>query len=205
MPRAAVVRLPERLRAPAQVAVDVSCERLRRSFSRSQWHALAAGQVVAEVSGAEDKRARAAGLVQFTPQEVWPTLVDFESRPKYLPGAQEIRTVRVEANRVWLAEHVRVLFVSIHYQVINTLDPEGGSVSWVLDDTVEHDIAGTTGSWQLAPIAERRQTLVIYSNRLDIGRPVPRTIESFLLQRSLPQMINGLRNELQRRLGQRAG
>ncbi len=49
-------------------------------------------------------------------------------------------------------------------------------------------------------VTEGRHTLVIYSNRLDTGQPLPRAIESFLLQRSLPQMINGLRGELQRRL-----
>ncbi len=155
MPRTPVVCLPERLRAPAQVAVNVRVERFRRSFSKSEWQALTAGEIVTETSGtssAEGQRARAAGIVQCTSREVWPTLVDFESRPKYLPGAQEIRLVRVDANRVWLAEHVRVLFVSIRYHVINTLDPEAGSVSWVLDDAVESDIAATTGSWQLVPV-----------------------------------------------------
>jgi ribosome-associated toxin RatA of RatAB toxin-antitoxin module len=180
--------------------VNVGAERFRRSFSKSEWQTLTAGQIVTETSSTEGQRVRAAGIVHFTPREVWPTLVDFESRPKYLPGAQEIRMLRVDANRVWLAERVRVLLVSIRYQVINTLDPEAGSVSWVLDDTVENDIAATTGSWQLVPVTDGRHTLVIYSNRLDTGQPVPRVIESFLLQRLLPQMISGLRGEVQRRL-----
>jgi hypothetical protein len=200
MARLQAVRLPKALTAPASVASAVNAERIRGSYSRREWEALAAGDIVSAASrGADGQHARAAGIIPDSPRVLWPLLVDFESRPAYLPGAQEIRILRVAGNRVWLAERLRILFVEIAYQVINTLDPDGGCVSWVLDDRAENDIAATTGAWELVPIDGGRHTLVRYRNVLDTGQPIPGRIERFLLTRSLPQMIEGLRREAARR------
>jgi ribosome-associated toxin RatA of RatAB toxin-antitoxin module len=202
MARVSATRLPKSLRSPPSVAAGVDSERLRRSYSKSQWDALVAGEIVSAASRAADgQHAQASGIIQYAPGDLWPLLVDFESRPDYLPGAREVRILRVVGNRVWLAEHVKILFVSIRYRVINTLDPASGSVSWVLDDTAENDIAATAGSWQLVPVLGGRHTLVRYRNVLDTGQPVPGAIEQVLLKRSLPQMIGGLRTEAKRRLG----
>jgi ribosome-associated toxin RatA of RatAB toxin-antitoxin module len=202
MARAPAARLPKSLTSPASVAAEVNAERFRRAYSKRQWDALVAGDVASAASrAAEGQHAEASGIIPYAPGDLWPLLVDFESRPNYLPGAQEIRILKVVGNRVWLAERVKILFVSIDYRVINTLDPAAGSVSWVLDETVSNDIAATAGSWQLVPVAGGRHTLVRYTNVLDTGQPVPGAVERILLSRSLPQMISGLRAEATRRLG----
>ena len=144
MARPHPVRLPQALISPPSVASAVNAERVRRRYAQSQWDALAAGEVVSRASReADGQHAEAAGIIQCAPRDLWPLLVDFESRPDYLPGAHAIRILRVAGNRVWLAEQVKILFVSIEYRVINTLDPESGSVSWVLDETAKNDIAAT--------------------------------------------------------------
>jgi ribosome-associated toxin RatA of RatAB toxin-antitoxin module len=202
MARPPTVRLPKALTAPPSVASAVNAERIRRSYSKSRWDALAAGEIVSTASHeADGQHVEAAGIIQYAPRDLWPLLVDFESRPDYLPGAHAIRILRVAGNRVWLAEQVKVLFVSIEYRVINTLDPESGSVSWVLDETAKNDIAATAGAWEVAPVAGGHHTLLRYRNVLDTGQPVPVAIERLLLRRSLPQMISGFRTEAQRRLG----
>ena len=202
MARIPPARLPKALTSPPSVAAGVNSERFRRSYLKSQWDALVAGEIVSAASREVDgQHAQASGIIDYAPDDLWPLLVDFESRPDYLPGAHEIRILRVVGNRVWLAEHVKILFVSIEYRVINTLDPPAGSVSWILDDTAKNDIAATVGSWQLVPVVGGRHTLVRYSNVLDTGQPVPGAIERVLLKRSLPQMISGLRAEAKRRLG----
>jgi hypothetical protein len=38
--------------------------------------------------------------------------------------------VRVDGNRVWVAEHLRFFLVDVRYTVINTLDPAHGSPLW---------------------------------------------------------------------------
>jgi ribosome-associated toxin RatA of RatAB toxin-antitoxin module len=202
MVRVSTARLPKALTSPTRVASAVNAERVRRGYAKAQWDALLAGDVVTAASRQDDgQHAEAAGIIERPPRELWALLVDFESRPNYLPGATEVRIVRVAGNRVWLAEKVEILFASIEYRVVNTLDPESGSVSWVLDDSVENDIAATAGSWDLVPVAGGRHTLLRYGNVLDTGQPVPGVIQRLLLKRSLPQMISGLRSEAMRRFG----
>jgi hypothetical protein len=182
--------------------LEVNAERIRRGYAKREWDALMAGEILTGVFRRRDgQHASAAGVIECAPSDLWPLLEDFESRPAYLPGADAIRVVRVAGNRVWLAERVKILFVTIAYQVSNTLVPAAGSVSWALDDTGTNDIGATAGSCEIVPVASAQHTLLRYQNVLDIGRPVPGGIERLLLKRSLPQIIGGFRPEAQRRLG----
>jgi hypothetical protein len=87
----------------------------------------------------------------------------------------------VDGNCVWLAEHLRFFLVDIRFTV------------------APHDIAGAQGSWRLTPIADGRHTLLTYRARIDTGRHIPVFIEQALLQRSLPNVIAGIRDEVERR------
>jgi hypothetical protein len=102
-----------------------------------------------------------------------------------------------------VAQHLRFFMVDVRFTVINTADPAMGTLSWVLDESVAHDIAGTSGSWQLAPLANGRDTLLTYRAWNDIGRYIPAFIERSLVQRSLPDLIGGFRDEVERRFGVR--
>jgi ribosome-associated toxin RatA of RatAB toxin-antitoxin module len=189
---------------PECVACRGEVAHVRHDYSEADWSALARGAIVtAEKSeqgpGGTEGTVAATGIIARTPRSVWSVLTDFESRPQYVPAMKEVRIVRVEGNRVWLAERMRLFFVNIHYGLINTLQPDTGSLSWVLDDTVEHDIAGIRGSWQLVPLENGQQTLVVYHAWIDTGRRVPGFIEDLLLKRSLPGVITNLRAEVERR------
>ncbi len=197
--------VPAALSAPACVACQVDGERARRDYSTDDWNALVAGKVLsseaADGESGEDREGtvQAVGVIEDVPSHVWTTLVDFASRPRFQPGTKEVRVVRVDGDRVWVAEHLRFFLVDVRYTVINTLDPAGGTIRFVLDESVDHDIGGTRGSWQLTPVAAGRHTLVTYRAWIDTGRHIPAFIEHFLLQRSLPNLISGLRDEVGRR------
>lgn len=197
--------VPEALSAPACVACQVDGERIRRDHSTDDWNALAAGKVLTsevadgEPGEAQQSTVQAAGIIQDAPSRVWTTLVDFTSHPRFAPGTKDVRVVRVDGDRVWVAEHLRFFLVDVRYTLINTLDPASGTIRWVLDESVDHDIGGTRGSWQLTPVAAGRHTLLTYRAWIDTGRHVPAFIEQFLLQRSLPNVIGGLRDEVGRR------
>jgi uncharacterized protein YndB with AHSA1/START domain len=196
--------LPEALVAPACVACHVDGEHITQSYSTDEWKALTAGKVLtAKVANEEAHKdqqgtVQAMGIIEHSPSRVWATLVDFASRPLFQPGTKEARVVQVDGNRAWVAEHLRFFLVDIRYTVINTLDPAGGTMRWVLDESVAHDIGGSRGSWQLTPIADGRHTLLTYRAWIDTGRHLPRFVEQFLLQQSLPNAIKGIRDEVTR-------
>jgi ribosome-associated toxin RatA of RatAB toxin-antitoxin module len=199
------IRLSDALRFPRSVATTAKLERVRKQYSVRQWEALTGGEILSAASRGDDgHHAAAAGVIDCPPRELWPLMVDFESRPDYLPGAQQIRIERVTGNRVWLAETVKFLFVRIAYRVINTLDPAAGMVRWVLDETAANDIVATAGAWDLVSLDGGRRTLLRYANVLDTGQPIPAAVERLLLTRSLPEMIAGMRREAKRRRGDRS-
>lgn len=180
-------------------------EAIRRTYAGAEWEALQRGEVITtQVADARSHAGvtstmEASAIVPYPPEPVWSVVVDFESRPRFVPGNKAARILRRDGNRVWVAQHLRVMLVNVRFVVISTLDPEAGAVTWMLDRSAPHDIADTTGSWTIVPLAGRRQTLVRYRTTIDSGRAVPGFIEDYLVKRSLPRIVDGLRDEVQRR------
>jgi len=197
------VTLPQGVTTPGCVACAADVERMRSSYSPDDWQALTAGETVTSETNATEPSAgrsfQSAAIIPAPPNRVWEVLIDFESRPNYMPNMKEVRVVRVDGNRVWLAERLRVMFTTIRYQIIAKLDPQRGVRD--LDSTAPHDIASTTGSYQLTPLAHG-QTLLTYRARVDTGKPVPHFVENMLLKRSLPHVVEGFRSEVERRARQ---
>ena len=183
-------------------AADV--EAIRRSYTREQWAELTRGEVVqseeeGDTAAHAPTRVAASALIPYPPEPVWQVVADFESRPQFVPGLKEARILRAEGDRQWVAEHLHAFFMDVRFVTIVTLDPEHGRVSWVLDRTAPHDIADTTGSWDVVPLQERRVTLVRYRTAVDSGKAVPGFVEHFFTARSLPKMVDGVRLQVQRR------
>lgn len=190
---------------PACVACNVDPEELRSGYSKADWKDLALGRIVttetdtAGADGGVNTSAQTSVIIPRTPAQVWSVLVDFESRPPFTPGLKEARIKNVEGKQVWLDEWVRVWWVNIRYHIIATLEPERGLINWVLDKSLDNDIKESVGSWQLVPLPPGPQTLVRYRAHVETGQPVPDFIENFLVKRSLPSIVGGLREEVERR------
>jgi ribosome-associated toxin RatA of RatAB toxin-antitoxin module len=198
---------------PSSVPVCIACRadlaQIRSGYSATDWTALTQGEIVTSDERSIGPNGTTRGIVGSTailPQtatQVWSVLTDFEARADFLPTMKESRIVRIDGNRVWVAERLRIFFVNIYLQAISTLHPEEGSITWVLDRTVKNDIADSTGSWQIVAITDGR-TLASYHARLDTGRPVPHFVEDLLTRRSLPKVMEGLRTEVARRFSETA-
>ena len=187
------------------IACRVDLAQIRSSYAEADWQALLQGKVVvtklgdSHSAGAVQTTNEASAIIPYPPAQVWSVVTDFESRPQYVPGAKEAHIVRREGNRLWIDEHLRILLINVRFTVISTVDPEQGSVTWVLDHSAKNDIADTTGSWTVVPMKDGKETLVRYRTWVDSGRSVPRLAEEFLTRRSLPKIVEGLRSEVQRR------
>ena len=200
-----VERFPPAVPTPACIGCRADLPAIRSSYSDADWQALIGGKVVTttvrdtQAGGAVLSTNEASAVIPYPPAEVWSVVTDFESRPRFVPGNKEAQIVRREGNRVWIAEHLRVLFMNVRFVVISTLEPEQGIVTWVIDHNAPHDIADTTGSWTVVPLQGGQTTLVRYRTWIDSGRSVPHFVEDFLTKRSLPKIVEGIRAEVHRR------
>jgi uncharacterized protein YndB with AHSA1/START domain len=199
-----LVEPPASLTSPTCVACRENVTSLTNHSTPDRRTLEDGGIVVSNVeetdpSGSTRRTVEVAGLIRHPPAQVWKVLADFKTRAAWQPGAKEVTVVRVEGNRVWVDERVSFFLVGVDYRIVNTLDPEAGVIRFSLDESTDHDIAGTSGSWRLTPLPGAQQTLVTYRAWIDIGYALPDSLQAFLSKRSLPSLIERLRTEVGRR------
>jgi len=205
---ASAAELPKELLRPPCVACRQPAGAARELFSEAEWASLEKGEVVivdysrtakgGAGDGAAPRESVAAVIVPRPATEVWAVLADFESRPKIFPNVSESHIDRVENNRAWIRQSVDIFWAKIRYTLIVTLDPASGVMTFVLDHSAPHDIHDSNGSWQVLPHGQAA-ALLVSRDRVDTGEPLPASIESYLVERSLPKMMSSLRQEVERR------
>ena len=187
------------------IACRADLDAMRKGYSADDWQALTHGEIVTSqteepnADGSAQSNIESSAIIASPAARVWSVVTDVEARSKFIPGVKKSSIVRVEGHRIWVTLHLRFFLWNIRYQVVDVLDPEHGLAAWTLDKSVDHDIADTTGSWQIAPLPSGRETLIRYRAWIDTGHPVPRFIADFFIKRSLPKIVGGLRSEVRRR------
>lgn len=194
---------------PVSAAPCIACRapalEPQSAFSAREWVALQDGEVLriddpsergdADLAGG----ARAESLIARPPAQVWSVLTDFERWPDFMPLVEKTKVARRDGPRLWVAQRFSVMFVSMGHTTIYDLDARDGRLAWQLDTAEPHDIAASQGAWQLLPLADGRETLVRYAAQIRAGRGVPETVESWLRNRSLENLLTSLRGEVLRR------
>ena len=177
----------------------------RELVPSEQWLLLRDGGVLKRktervaTAGSLQGGAQASGLLAFPPDQVWALLTDFEAWPEFMPHLTSTAIMHREGRRQWVQQSFRIMMTAMRHTTIYELDPVHGRLSWELDLAQAHDIAGSHGSWDLAPADEGRSTLLRYASKLDSGRQVPAFVERMLFERSIDELFANLRSELGRR------
>ena len=127
---------------------------------------------------------------------MWSVLTDFERWPDFMPLIDGTRVERRLGAKAWVEQHYSVMLVPLSHTTIYDLAPRDGRLSWSLDEDAHHDIASSRGAWTLVPIADGRETLVRYDARMSAGRVVPEFVQQMLRERSLDELLAGLRTEV---------
>jgi ribosome-associated toxin RatA of RatAB toxin-antitoxin module len=199
----------ERDLPPVGAAPCIACRAAapdpKSAFSPRDWAALEEGDVLRATpkrsESADDRAASssAASLVRRPPREVWAVLTDFERWPEFMPLLRETHVERREGAKLWVAQKFRVLFYPMRHTTVYQLEPGDGRLAWRLDPDAPHDLAASEGHWQLIAVDGGRATLVRYEATISAGRAVPEFLERMLRERSLGQLLDGLRGEVLRR------
>ncbi|MEX2209178.1 MAG: SRPBCC family protein [Myxococcota bacterium] len=174
-------------------------------YSLEDWAALQEGAVlrqpvVLEVEPDDTSGAtRAESLIRRPPANVWTVLTDFERWPEFMPLIDATRVDRRVGAKLWVEQRYSIMLMPFGHTTIYELDPRDGRLTWNLDEAAPHDIAASVGAWALLPLGAGDETLVRYDARMRAGRALPEFVERMLRDRSLEQMLAGLRAEVLRR------
>ncbi len=174
-------------------------------YSVEDWVSLQDGAVLRQAVVLENEPndssggTRAESLIRRPPADVWSVLTDFERWPEFMPLIDETRIGRRAGAKLWVEQRYSIMLMAFAHTTIYDLEPRDGRLTWSLDEAAPHDIAASRGAWALLPVAAGRETLVRYDARMSAGRAVPEFVERMLRNRSLEQMLDGLRAEVLRR------
>jgi ribosome-associated toxin RatA of RatAB toxin-antitoxin module len=174
-------------------------------FSTQQWTALRKGGSVVGMpersASTEDLSAHsiASSLVARPPSEVWAVLTDFERWPQFMPLINHTQVEKRDGAKLWVQQKFSVWFYPMRHTTVYTLEPDEGRVAWQLDPDAPHDLAASEGHWELTPVDGGQATLITYDAKIKAGRAVPDWLERKLRERSLNQMLDGLRGEVLKR------
>ncbi len=177
----------------------------RASFSAEEWATLEEGGIWRGAGAREKSEAglsadtAAVSLVHRPPREVWAVLTDFEHWPEFMPLLNATHVERRDGEKMWVEQKFSVLLYPMRHTTVYQLAPDDGRLGWSLDLDSPHDIAASEGHWQLIAVDGGKATLVRYQARMSSGRAVPEFVERLLRERSLTQMLEGLRSEVLRR------
>lgn len=159
---------------------------------------LDAGKVVITKSKVDDAGEKvisnsAAMVVINKPVEaVWAVLRDIEKLPEFIPRMIASEKYTQSGNVVGIRQTLKVLWKKVTYNVLQEEDTENHTLSYKLDKSQKNDIAETQGQWILRPYGND-QTLAVYTLALDTGMPVPRFLQTMLLNQDLPGTLNAIK------------
>lgn len=148
----------------------------------------------------------ARSRIAAAPQTVFRVVTDFAHYSEFMPYTAMCRIERATAGEYWVYQKLEFPFISNrHFVVKVVLHPCHGIASfqgtvWHQDDELllPPDDTGAiqprvnSGSWELWPVANGRETEAIYCLHSDPGGALPAFLANLVNSRALPQVIRAV-------------
>jgi carbon monoxide dehydrogenase subunit G len=130
-------------------------------------------------------------------REVWATLTHYEDRAEYIPRLKSVAVLEKREGAVRVRQEVDASITTARYTAWYKLDEAAHVIHWILDDTAtDNTIAAVDGDYRLFEVAPNR-TLLVYRTYVDSGRAVPRFIQSYLTQKSIPDLLRAIKKRVE--------
>lgn len=137
-------------------------------------------------------------LIEANQQEIFDVLLDFSAWNKFVPYVKKASPVKKEGNSVWVTFKNKIFFFSFAYTLKCDIDPENYIILWSLDESYPHRIKDTTGYCRIIKVNDR-QTITTYSTNVSVGKLMPKFLENYIANKSLPKLMKSLRKEVMSR------
>ena len=191
--RAALFVLASMILAPCFLGANTL---VKPSISAENWSRLEAGEAVV-LSGSEGKerKALAAVLVPYPAPAVWRVIEDKEGAVHWCEGLREARVTETGENYSLVYQEMKVCFLpgTFKYVIRHTESVPQRRVDFKRESG---SFKMLEGYWELYPVAEGTRTLLLYQLAVDPGIPVPARVVKDSLEKSLPEALVSLREQV---------
>ena len=172
-----------------------------RQLTAAETERLAAGKKIVRVTSGDTNRAEVVGVVDAPPEAVWRVIADYDAYEAWFPDQEEARVLSREGEMVTLEGTVSMPFpfADRSFRIRDrqlTRQVEGqthyyDSWTYVKDSG---NIEDTTGFWYVSPFqGDVNRSVVRLVILADFGVPLPDFVISWGTRRSLPRIIDRLR------------
>lgn len=142
--------------------------------------------------GARGARVKAYCIINTLPDVAWAIILNYHQFDEFMPRLEKVEVLERTASTMKVTETVHVMLRAISYTVDLIFKPEQRTMSWTLDKSRKHDLAETSGSWELLPYGQDK-TMLRYTTTLDSGFFVPRFLDELLLRNNLADALLSLK------------
>ncbi|MDY6855137.1 MAG: SRPBCC family protein [Thermodesulfobacteriota bacterium] len=150
----------------------------------------------------ESKEAKANAiahiLIEGSRNEIFDVLLDFSAWHRFVPYVKKASPVKKEGNSVWVTFKNKIFFFSFTYTLRCDIDSENYTIVWSLDESYPHRIKDTTGYCRIIKVNEKK-TITTYSTSVSVGKLIPKFLEDYIANKSLPKLMKSLRKEVMSR------
>lgn len=166
------------------------------------WKRLEKGEVIVtskKVKGSSTPRIKAVGLIKAPPAKVWKIIDkcdDYERTMQRIKKADEIsRKGNVVRCKITLKMPFPLKNVTALTEAVHTVE-EGKKYrrAWKL---IEGDFKRNKGSWTLTAHAGGKHTIAVYRLLVEPKVPVPAMIQQMAQRKTLPELYQHLRKQLE--------
>ena len=159
---------------------------------------LHSGRVLVESTqqGELKGTSRALAWARCPPAAVWSVITDHARFPEFMPHLKSAEVSQRSEKGERVLQVVDAVFSTARYTLDFAFDKEALRVEYALVPALAHDIADARGHWQLW--AFEGGTLIEYQSPVDVGRPVPGFIRSYLAERGAEDGADAVRTRAEK-------
>ena len=134
------------------------------------------------------------GFVIFEPpvDRIWHLLTQGDRQKEYRPELKRIRVIDKGSDYSLEAHELRIMFISLTYQLRFDLNRDQNFIGWSLDPGFKNDVDYISGSWQLYEMEDGR-TLARFETRVRVGGALPGWLQDTVSREKIPETLKRCR------------
>jgi carbon monoxide dehydrogenase subunit G len=148
-------------------------------------------------SGKSAGRGLGAVVIDRPVADVWATLIRYEDRAQYIPRLKSVDVLERQPGRLRIRQEIDATFLTARFTAWFRLDREALTISWSLDKSAtDNTIAESEGEYRMTAL-DPGHTLLVYRTYVDSGLKVPKSIQSYMQRRSIPELLGNIKKRVE--------
>lgn len=148
-------------------------------------------------TGKSAGRGIGAIVIERPVADVWATLMHYEDRAEYVPRLKSVTLLEKQPARLRIRQEIDATVTTARYTAWFDLDEKAHEIRWTLDRSApDNTVSDVEGGYRMVEVAPRR-TLLVYRTYVDTGHHVPKFVQSYMQEKSIPDLLKAIKRRVE--------